>query len=334
MRILHIMGNGFDLNLGLKTRYEDFYAYYKQVTSLGNQEIENLKASIGSDLVNWSDLELAFGMYTSSLGTHDDVETLVFDILDNLREYLKLEQEKINYNNLDRDLFLENLIAPEAHLTRRDQSGIKSWAEKWKNSSQIVLNIMTLNYTSIIENIIGEEASSLNIGSKAGRKAVLSKIEHIHGLLNERPILGVNDIEQIANKKFHSSQDTVELLVKPIHNQELGHMIDDDCLTHIKQANLICIFGCSIGETDKKWWAAVGERIGADCRLIIMHRTADFIPGREILAPREVREVKDRFLSMTNLNEESAEAAKNYISVGVNTDMFKLKISSPVDMVS
>jgi hypothetical protein len=328
------MGNGFDLNLGLKTRYEDFYAYYKKVTSLGNQEIENLKASIGSDLINWSDLELALGMYTSSLGTHENVETLVFDILDNLREYLKLEQEKISYKNLNRDQFLKDLISPEVYLTRRDQNGIASWAEKWRNSSQIILNIMTLNYTSIIEGIIGEEASSLNIGSKAGKKAVLSKIEHIHGLLNERPILGVNDIEQIANKKFHSSQDTVELLVKPIHNQELGHMIDDDCLTHIKQANLICIFGCSIGETDKKWWVAVGKRIGADCRLIIMQRTADFIPGREILASREVREVKNRFLVMTDLNEESAESAKNYISVGVNTAMFKLTVRSPVDMLS
>lgn len=334
MRILHIMGNGFDLNLGLKTRYEDFYAYYKTATSLDNQKIENLKTSIGSDLENWSDLELAFGMYTSNLETHDDVELLVFDIMDNLCEYLKLEQEKISYDNLDRDVFLNDLIDPEAHLTRRDQSNIKSWADKWKNSSQIILNVMTLNYTSTIENIIGEKNSGIPVGSKAGKKAVLSKIEHVHGLLDERPILGVNDIEQIANKKFHSSQDTVELLVKPIHNQELGHMIDDDCLTHIKQANLICIFGCSIGETDKKWWTAVGERIGADCRLIIMHRTADFNPRKEILASREAREVKNRFLAMTDLNEESAEAAKNYMSVGVNTDMFRLKISSPVDIVT
>jgi hypothetical protein len=333
MRILHIMGNGFDLNLGLKTRYEDFYAYYKQVTSLDNQEIEKLKASIGADLINWSDLELAFGMYTSSLGTHEDVETLVFDILDNLRDYLKLEQSKIDYDNLDRDVFLNDLITPEAYLTPREQTDIKSWADKWRNSQQIVLNIMTLNYTSIIEKIIGE-TSGINIGSKSGKKAVLSKIQHIHGFLDKRPILGVNDIEQIGNKKFHSSQDTVELLVKPIHNHELGHMVDDECLTYIKKANLICVFGCSIGETDKKWWAAIGERIGADCRLIIMHRTADFIPGREILAPRVVREVKDRFLAMTTLNEKSAEAAKNYISVGINTDMFKLKISSPVDMVS
>jgi hypothetical protein len=329
MRILHIMGNGFDLNLGLKTRYEDFYAYYKQVSSLNSQEIESLKISIGSDLANWSDLELAFGKYTSILETHNDVELLVFDIVDNLCEFLKLEQEKIAYDNFDRDVLLNHLINPEAYLTRRDELDITSWAKSRPRSNQIIVNVMTFNYTKTIENIIGEKVSSINIGSREGKKVVLSKIEHIHGLLDNRPILGVNEIEQIANKKFHSSQDTVELIVKPIHNQELGHMIDNDCLKLINEANLICIFGCSLGETDKKWWSAVGERIGTDCRLIIMHRAENSNPRKVILDSREARKVKERFLTMTDLNEKNAEAAKNYIYVGVNTNIFRLKVNSP-----
>ena len=28
MEIAYLIGNGFDLNLGLKTRYDDFYDYY------------------------------------------------------------------------------------------------------------------------------------------------------------------------------------------------------------------------------------------------------------------------------------------------------------------
>jgi hypothetical protein len=34
MNILFLIGNGFDLNLGMKTRYVDFYNYYISNTSL------------------------------------------------------------------------------------------------------------------------------------------------------------------------------------------------------------------------------------------------------------------------------------------------------------
>lgn len=33
MNIVHILGNGFDINLGMKTRYADFYDYYKKIKS-------------------------------------------------------------------------------------------------------------------------------------------------------------------------------------------------------------------------------------------------------------------------------------------------------------
>ena len=28
MKVVYLIGNGFDLNLGLKTSYSDFYTYY------------------------------------------------------------------------------------------------------------------------------------------------------------------------------------------------------------------------------------------------------------------------------------------------------------------
>ena len=33
MKILYIIGNGFDLNIGLKTSYTNFYDYYNSLTS-------------------------------------------------------------------------------------------------------------------------------------------------------------------------------------------------------------------------------------------------------------------------------------------------------------
>ena len=54
MNIVHIIGNGFDLNLDLKTSYKDFYDYYIKINSK-NEIIELLKREIKSNSENWSD---------------------------------------------------------------------------------------------------------------------------------------------------------------------------------------------------------------------------------------------------------------------------------------
>lgn len=59
MNIVFLIGNGFDLNLGLNTRYSDFYEYYK------NQRAKDERPYIRSflnDLASnedWSDFDLA-----------------------------------------------------------------------------------------------------------------------------------------------------------------------------------------------------------------------------------------------------------------------------------
>lgn len=60
MNVTYILGNGFDLNLGLKTSYYDFYDYYKNIPS-PNEDIENLKEDIKSNINQWSDLEHRIG---------------------------------------------------------------------------------------------------------------------------------------------------------------------------------------------------------------------------------------------------------------------------------
>ncbi len=45
MNILYILGNGFDINLGLKTRYSDFYKYYIGIESK-DENIRKLKIDV------------------------------------------------------------------------------------------------------------------------------------------------------------------------------------------------------------------------------------------------------------------------------------------------
>ena len=75
MNITFLIGNGFDLNLGLDTRYTDFLAEYLQDNSQDNEEIKSFKADIrkqqcgNSDTSEnlWANAELAFGRYTDDV---------------------------------------------------------------------------------------------------------------------------------------------------------------------------------------------------------------------------------------------------------------------------
>ncbi|ABW28029.1 bacteriophage abortive infection AbiH family protein [Acaryochloris marina] len=322
MNVVFILGNGFDLNLGLNTSYSDFYNYYKKQVS-SNEVIKELKENIDSNTENWSDLELQLGRYTSRLKDQNDFDIFYFDIVDNLRDYLDLEEDSFDYSAFDKSVLLRDLVEPERVLSQRERNKLTDWYRKF--GGNINTNILTFNYTQTIEKILGKNATSQPIGTNnKGVQVLLNSIDHIHGYLEDGLVLGVNDEEQIENEKLRLSQEVVEAIVKPMHNQELGHTRDDRCMQVISAANLIFVFGCSIGKSDQMWWEKVGSTLGESCRLVIFHRGSNVNSQNDILYARENRKIINRFLSLTNLDEEKRDIAKQYITAAVTKDLFKL----------
>ena len=88
MNILFMIGNGFDKNLGLNTSYIDFYEYYVKLPS-SNEVVKVFKDDLKkNNYVDWSDLELALGEYSSNFKKEEDYILLINDIIMNLKEYL------------------------------------------------------------------------------------------------------------------------------------------------------------------------------------------------------------------------------------------------------
>lgn len=58
MSTLFLIGNGFDLNCGMKTRYFDVYKGYVKESS-SSEIIKNFKERITSNIENWGDFEMA-----------------------------------------------------------------------------------------------------------------------------------------------------------------------------------------------------------------------------------------------------------------------------------
>lgn len=322
MNILYIIGNGFDINLGLKTRYADFYKYYQAQPS-NDDLISKLKKEIEIGITNWSDLELALGKYMVNLKDQEEFEIVYDDIANHLCEYLDTQQRDFDFSKVNKSLFLKDLSNPELFLTEEDIQELKNFKGNWGISTWHV-NIITLNYTRALENILKNETSNIEIGRHKNGQVVLGNIQHIHGYTDERTILGVNDISQVGKDEFHNNQEVLHALIKPSANLALRHNVDKICENYVRNANLICIFGSSLGETDNYWWKLIGSQLRNNARIIILMKGEEISRRLGYKALRSKRLIKDLFLSKTDMTDAEKLDLQNNIYVGINTNIFSL----------
>jgi len=327
MNRVFFLGNGFDLNLGLKTKYADFYNYYLSLPHSGDKAVREFKKNIAGDMETWAELELQLGVYTSALDAPDQLDSIRFDVMEKLLNYLESEEERADLSSLGNQKLIDDLLHAEDYISQIYIEEIRTM-KSYSTPAQREVRLFTFNYTKSLEKILGKVGLNNDIKSRNGRSATVRAIEHIHGSTTERAILGVDNIDQIANENFRIESDVVEGIVKPIHNRELGHTRDRYCTGSLANANLIFIFGSSIGATDKSWWVEVARSVGPECRLVIFHRPpSSYAPAESIKEVRERRIVKQGFLAHSDLTDAEKETAMDYIYVGVHTNIFRLKSS-------
>ena len=322
MNVLFFIGNGFDLNLGMKTSYVDFYSYYKNVHT-DSIPIRKLKEEISNNYKNWSDLELALGKYTDKIESPQEFDEVFENIGEELSKYLQQEEDSFDFNKVDKKKLYDCLSFPENSLPDADKNRISTLRVRWK-SLPWYIRIVTFNYTRSLEKLLGDKLTKVQIGSHHNSGIVLQGIEHIHGYANDRMVMGVNDVSQIKNTTFHNNQDVLEALVKSSCNQATRHNKDVVCRELISSAHLICIYGSSIGDTDILWWELIGKRLTNDCHLIIFSKGEEIPPRIAYKKGRIERAIKESFLSKTNLSEETKRKIEKNIIIGLNTRMFSL----------
>lgn len=137
-------------------------------------------------------------------------------------------------------------------------------------------------------------------------------------------VLGVNDVSQLKSEDFKNNQRVLKTFIKQLNNQRQGHAIDEILETKISQSNLICIFGSSLGETDKIWWEKIGQHLlDSEHSKLIIFTTTDIIPKRAIHKKGDYEdEMREIFLKRTNLNDKEKKIITDKIFVRANTNMF------------
>ena len=88
MDITFFIGNGFDLKIGLKTKYSDFYNYLHEIKS-----DSDLYKCIDADKDAWSDCEFGLGQHTKKFETVEEFSQTYISLCTDLIDYLKDEQK-------------------------------------------------------------------------------------------------------------------------------------------------------------------------------------------------------------------------------------------------
>lgn len=340
MKITVLLGNGFDVSLGIKSSYGEFYKWYCDKTSPKTHITEFRKAikndisrDVPDDEKTWADFEVGLGQYTSNF-TVDTVENYLDcheDAQENIRAYLK-EQE----GRFDPDEFTVRTVKnfPQSicnfyeEVTDLEKIGIASMLSSLRDQDREI-SFVTFNYTDTLERILQKVETgnlpSWKVNSSTYRYKLNQNIIHAHGTLDNFPVLGVNDESQITNQELLGTPQFKEFLIKAENVKALGQLWHNKAEEQINSSKIVCILGMSLGQTDARWWQKLVQWLKSDgARRIILYWYVKNHSGN-ILSRRQIRcinEAKEKLLSYSVLTADEVASLKSRIHVVINTSKF------------
>lgn len=321
MNLLYILGNGFDLNLGLKTGYQDFYDYYKNVVNEDPDVVAMKKSIEGGRYSTWSDLEVGLGQYTKQVSDPVVFTKCLMDIKQCLIQFLRIKYEARRYN-LDYKKIVNDLSRPETYLDEHTANSYSSFCRSRGVgfTDRLRIDVVSFNYTDTFEDIVNNHYG------------LITRVLHIHGQLTDSIVMGVSDMEQVSNVTFHGDRDIREEFIKPDFNDACLNARNSSFESLIDSADIIVLFGSSLGATDRKWWRLIGKRmLRRDDLAAILYFPYDSNKDTKLhpnYRRRWTEGYQKELLKTFEIPEsESADVLKR-VFIGINTSIFALPMKT------
>lgn len=344
MNITFLIGNGFDLNVGLKTGYKHFLEYYlKQTvidekTNCPDKAITAFKKLISADIEYWSDLEKALGEKTTLYPLNEKEELLKCkrDLDRSLKKYLKEQQERVEFSSAqnytsDMQRSISNFpsLFKKAVKPRIDEVFSRFMGE------HVNYNAISFNYTNIFDRCFLSVNERMTSYVHNGRVWYHNRgrLIHAHGTIEDSMIVGVNDESQIANTSLSLDRIVRRVLIKPTMNELSEDLRDEEALQMIRTSAIIVVFGMSMGKTDELWWKQIAQRmLSTDfCQLIIV----DYMKDLDNTFVYEVEDAKEkaieRFFIAADLDANERVKIKDRVFAFYNTSLFKVDVKVKPD---
>jgi len=278
-KVLFIVGNGFDLNIGLNTSFNDVFKWYKNLNSNSDEAyIKEFISELEQNPILWSDYEKQLGRHTLIFNKNNlnifnkQVESFQKALISKL----KFEQDRIVIPNKRKpiisEFFIKSITGFYHFLPETSRDTLSSLLSLSHNNLKFEYNFLTFNYTNILEKIlyiVKNYSKTKTLRSyKDGNysKSVndnIGEVIHIHGTLDKTCILGVDNKNQISNKILSKYKD-MQWLIKSQQEILIGENNEKNAKKLIDVSKVICVYGMSLGVTDKSWWVYINNWLKAD----------------------------------------------------------------------
>lgn len=329
MGVTFLIGNGFDLNLGLKTRYTDMYdSYVKSKSKSG--VIARFKRDLQNEehnhYENWSDFEMGMAKYAFTFSAEEDFIMCIRDFKAYMVEWLKNEEKPFLENiwlalNVEEEI-LNSIGMFHYGLTPNNRYLIEESMLKNKICN---CDFISFNYTRVLDAFLSEVSGKQEVNDISFR--ISEDVVHIHGDLYNDVVLGVDNRNQI-NTKFNITQKTKMAFVKPEFNQNFDYRRVDKAIELINKNGVVCTFGLSLGESDRMWLDILKEWVLADEKHHWVYYVFDenVIPSYnyDVKIERE-EEIKEMIYQKLNFTKEEIDVVKARIHIPISYKIFEIK---------
>ena len=296
MNYTFLLGNGFDLSMGLHTSYRDFLRVYQAAPS-NSESIRAAKTALfdqlGPRAELWADLERALGMLSSrfphnSEGLHQ-FYSLQNDLVEHLHQYFLMENDRAQVAAHQEEIlqaFVNLRATLREHLTPEGRQSLETLRHTLpvRQNNHDAFRFVTFNYTTVLDQCLAlvlRARRELNLPGQIDWGYV-QDVLHIHGTMGQRIILGVDNLGQIPND-FGKSEELKLGFCKPSTNDMLHTGNNAKFLDRINWSHVIVMYGLSLGNTDRTWWIALCQWLRANAlhQIIIYTRceeNAEILP--------------------------------------------------------
>lgn len=254
MNITFLIGNGFDLRMGMKTRFTDMYEGYIAHPS-STAAIEKFKEMLRQDAPKyetWGDFEMAMAEKAKEFENEAAFIECLRDFKLYMAAHLKEEQEQFKRR-------LSARKGTEALCKKEMQESISHF---YKGLTPNVINriksvgvsphprykAISFNYTDVFDCLIPSDIDTI----------------HVHGSLDADVVLGIDSLDQVKGLNYTPTRRFERAFIKPEFNKNYNSKRKEDAENAIWNSNIICIYGMSLGDSDYSWVIKLKEWLLSD----------------------------------------------------------------------
>ena len=336
MNITFLIGNGFDVGLGMKSRFKDFFPIYREHSTKKSEKIKQLSKEIDADYKTWADFETALGEYTLkfTMDTKQDFVDQVKDFENEFIEYLKIQEEILNYEKQDLPGFMINGL--RTYYSKENLAPESSKIVKGIHTSyeydEYTYNFVNFNYTYALEKCLSKIPQQIVCNRKfrsSDRVDKIGQVVHVHGKRDLYPLIGVNDISQIANEELAKDEAFTRRIVKPTLNRLIRQGNDANATAIINQSNIICIYGMSLGRTDKKWWELLIKWLKGNTnrQLIIFDYDENYMTNTPFAWMDKEEYIFDKLKEYNADPKMKIDSLRSQIHIAVHKNIFQIDLT-------